>query len=215
MQRLRYTLLGDGSSDRALIPILTWLLRQYCEVILPTFADLRNLPQPPRKLPERIQQSIKLYPCDLLFVHRDAEREPLDRRTEEIRRAVEESGLQVPPPVAPVVPVRMLEAWLLIDEGALRHAAGNPNGNQPLSLPDVNDLEGLQDPKETLYNLMRDASGLPVRRLKRFDRKLSTRLQQVSAEIKDFRVLRRLVAFRRLEEEIERVAEEKGWARLP
>ena len=33
MQELRYTLLADGSSDRALLPILTWLLRQYCGVI--------------------------------------------------------------------------------------------------------------------------------------------------------------------------------------
>ena len=33
MQTLRYTLLADGSSDRALLPILTWLLRQYCGAI--------------------------------------------------------------------------------------------------------------------------------------------------------------------------------------
>lgn len=28
MNELRYTLLSDGPSDRALLPILTWLLRQ-------------------------------------------------------------------------------------------------------------------------------------------------------------------------------------------
>ena len=212
MQRLRYTLLGDGSSDRALIPILTWLLRQYCEVIIPTFADLRDLPRPPKQLPERIQQSIELFPCDLLFVHRDAERESVDRRKEEILLAVEKSGLEVPPPFVPVVPVRMLEAWLLISEAAVRYASGNPNGSQPLSLPNVDDLEALPDPKGVLYNIMRDASGLQGRRLKRFERKLPTRLQQVSVQIKDFRTLRRLAAFRRLEREIKRVAKENGWA---
>ncbi len=211
MQRLRYTLLGDGSSDRAVIPILTWLLRRYCEVIIPTFADLRDLPEPPKKLSERIQQSIKLYPCDLLFVHRDAEGESVGKRVEEICQAVEKSGLQAPPPFVCVVPVRMLEAWLLIDEAALRRAAGNPNGSQPLSLPDVNDLEALQDPKETLYGLMRDASGLQGRRLKQFARKLPTHLQQVSVHIKDFQTLRGLDAFRQLEGEIERVANDEKW----
>ena len=214
MQRLRYTVLGDGSSDRALIPILTWLLRQHCrEVpILPMFADLRDLRRPPRILPERIQQSVELYPCEVLFVHRDAERESVDKRAEEIRQAVEKSGLQSPPPVICAIPVRMLEAWLLIDEVALRQASGNPSGNLPLSLPDVNGLETLQDPKETLYTLIRGASGLQGRRLRHFDRTLPRRLQQVADEIDNFGPLRRLAAFRRLEGEIERVAKEEGWA---
>ena len=45
MQQLRYTLMADGSSDRALLPILTWLLRQSCGQIpiQPEFADLRRL----------------------------------------------------------------------------------------------------------------------------------------------------------------------------
>lgn len=214
MQSLRYTLLGDGSSDRALIPILTWLLRQSCgEIpILPRFADLRDLPQPPRILPERIQQSVELYPCDLLFVHRDAERDSVSKRAEEIRQAVEESGPQSLPPVICVIPMRMLEAWLLIDEVALRLASGNPSGSLPLNLPNVNALETLQDPKETLYTLLRDASGLQGRRLRHFDKTLARRLQQVADEIEDFGPLRQLAAFRRLEREIEQVANEEGWA---
>ena len=217
MQRLRITLLGDGSSDRALIPILSWLLRQHFGEILiePEFADLRRLPQPPSELSERIRKSVELYPCDLLFVHRDAERESIDKRVEEIRDALRNSDLTPPPPTISVVPVRMQETWLLIDEAALRQAAGNPNGNQPLSMPDANKLEELPNPKEILHDLMRQSSGLQGRHLDQFSRKLGRRLQQLADEIDDFGPLRRLAAFRRLEGEIERVAKEEGWTTSP
>jgi hypothetical protein len=41
-------------------------------------------------------------------------------------------------PVVCVVPVRMMEAWLLIDEMAIRRVAGNPNGRIPIELPVLN-----------------------------------------------------------------------------
>lgn len=214
MQRLRITLLGEGSSDRALIPILRWLLRQHCGELLieSEFADLRRLPRPPSELSRRIRQSVELYPCDLLFVHRDAEREAIDKRVEEIRNALRRSELTAPPPTISVVPVRMQEAWLLIDEAALRQAAGNPNGRQPLNMPDADKLEELPNPKEILHDLMRQSSSLQGRHLDQFNRKLGRRLQQLADEIDDFAPLRGLVAFQRLEREIERVAKEEGWA---
>ena len=196
-----------------LIPILRWLLRQHCGDILmeSEFADLRRLPRPPSELSKRIHQSVELYPCDLLFVHRDAERESIDKRMEEIREALRKSELATPPPTISVVPVRMQEAWLLINEAALRQAAGNPNSSLPLSMPEVNKLEELPNPKEILHNLMRQSSGLQGRNLDQFNRKLGRRLQQLADEIDDFRPLRGLAAFRWLEEEIERVAKEEGW----
>ena len=77
----------------------------------------------------------------------------------------------------------------------------------------MNNLEALRDPKETLYSLMRDASGHRGRRLDRFNRKLGSRLQQLAERIDDFRPLRGLAAFRRLEGDIEPVVKEKGWGR--
>lgn len=82
MNQLRYTLLSDGSSDKALLPILTWLLRFHhvdC-AIQSEWADLRRLPNPPRNLSEEIERSLELYPCDLLFVHRDAEKVQSQRK---------------------------------------------------------------------------------------------------------------------------------------
>lgn len=111
MNELRYTLLSDGPSDRALLPILTWLLRQngVTGAIQDTWADLRQLPRPPKHLDERIGVSIELYPSDLLFVHRDAEKAPLSARVDEILQAlsrVDARGRPSLPPAVCVVPVR-------------------------------------------------------------------------------------------------------------
>ena len=206
MQELRYTLLADGSSDRALIPILTWLLRQSCGAIpiQAEFADLRRLSPSPRKLSERIDRSVELYPCDLLFVHRDAESAPIEKREAEIRKALKESSVEESVRVVCVVPVRMQEAWLLIDEAALRRAAGNPNGTQSLAMPEVQKLEELADPKQLIRELLRQASGLRGRRLERFNWRSSA--HRVAEMIDDFSILYRLAAFQRLAAAVERVA---------
>lgn len=201
MRVLRFTLVADGASDRALVPVLRWLLRQHCDAspIQPAFSDLRRLRRPPRTLAERIERSIELYPCDLLFVHRDAETESIDKRAEEIRTAMEESASGTTAPVICVIPVRMQEAWLLIDEAALRQAAGNPAGRRPLDMPDVTQLEDLPDPKQVLHDLLRQASELRGRRLRQFNRRMGSRAHQVADRIDDFGPLRQLAAFRRLE----------------
>ena len=211
MGRLRYTLVADGSSDSCLIPILTWLLRESCRQrpVYGEFADLRRLPSPPRTLAERIERSVELFPCDLLFVHRDAERARAEDRIAEIRRAVKQTKAAALPVIS-VVPVRMQEAWLLIDDAALRHAAGNPNGRDPLNLPSVGTLEALPDAKGVLHELLRRATGLQGRRLASFNERL--RVHRVAELIEDFRPLYRLTAFRRLAADVERTAQERGWS---
>jgi hypothetical protein len=213
MSELRYTLVSDGKTDRALIPHLTWLLREHGveQAIQSEWADLWRLPVKTQGLAEKIIKSLELYPCDLLFVHRDAEREPLESRVAEIQTAVEEAGhITTVPPVICVVPVRMHEAWLLFDEAAIRRAAGNPNGRQQLNLLSPNRIEGLPDPKITLYDLLRRASGLSGHRLARL--RVRTYATQVSAYIEDFSPLRALHAFNSLEADIENTVRNQGWA---
>jgi hypothetical protein len=203
MRELRYTLLSDGSSDEALLPILTWILRAYLpnRPIDPQWADLRHLRQPPRGLPERIEASVRLYPCDLLFVHRDAEHAPRETRCMEIHTAIEATRQrrQIPPHI-PVVPVRMSEAWLLFDERAIRRAAGNPNGCKPLPLPSIAELEGLPNPKALLNDLLCMASGLHGRHLKRFSE--SRAIFRIADFARDFTPLRALPAFQALESDV-------------
>jgi hypothetical protein len=208
MTELRYTLLADGSSDDALLPILSWLLiRQMAETAIQAqWADLRKLRGRPSGLSGRIRTSVELFPCDLLFVHRDAEREPPEHRISEIRMAVE--GADLPVPHLCVIPVRMMEAWLLFEISAIRRAAGNPNGDMPLELPALSRVEDLPDPKEVLRSLLREASGLTGRRLKDFH----VPVRRVAGLIDDFSPLRQLSAFQRLEEDVHAFLQDQSQA---
>jgi hypothetical protein len=203
MTEISYTLLSDGSSDRALIPILNWLLQNHLSdcAIQPQWADLRRLDKSLRNtLEKRIKLSLDLYPCKLLFIHRDAERETHETRINEIRTAVSQIASSISIPTVCVVPVRMTEAWLLFDDAALRKAASNPNGSIALQIPDIRRLEHESDPKNILHGILRQASGLSSRRLKSFS--VSDCTHRVSELINDFSPLRILPAFAALEVEL-------------
>jgi hypothetical protein len=210
MRELRFTLLSDGSSDNALLPILSWVLleQKITCAIQPEWADLRRLPAPPRKLAERIENAIDLFPCDLLFVHRDAESRTYQERKVEIVKALKGARSNIP--AICVVPVRMQEAWLLFDENALRRAAGNPNGRQSLCLPERAGLEQLPDPKETLYELLKQASGLSGRRLKKLQ--INKCANRVSGYVYSFQPLRILPAFRALETDVGEIVTTRRWS---
>lgn len=213
MSDLRYTLLADGPSDRALMPILSWLLREHLphRAIQAEWADLGRFPRPPKRLSDKIVFASEQFPCDLLFVHRDAEREPHEIRIREIRQAVAEINTPVPPVVC-VVPVRMQEAWLLIDELALRQAANNPNGGRALHIPRLADIERLPDPKDTLHSLLGEASGLGSSRKRRISP--GSQSHRLANLIDDFSSLRALSAFQALEIEVERVITEQRWGQV-
>ncbi len=203
---MRYTLLADGSSDAVLRFILNWLIERHTTVYFePQWADLRKLPKVPRTLTERIRVAVELFPCDVLFVHRDAERESREKRIAEIQQAASDATSKS---VVCVVPVRMQEAWLLFDEMAIRRAAGCPNGRIPLELPDMSRIENEPDPKTILHTALRDASGYHGRRAKQFQpNKHAHRLGEL---IVDFSPLRRLTAFQKLEEDLITVLRKLG-----
>jgi hypothetical protein len=216
MKELRYTLLSDGSSDSALIPVLTWLLQAHLVdcAIQHEWADLRRVPKSLKDtFSKRIKLAVELYPCELLFIHRDAEKEPRQKRVDEIRKAKEEAGESVSVPTVCVVPVRMTEAWLLFDETALRRAAANPNGKHPLQLPDLTKLEDKPDPKELLYKLLGEASGLGSHRRKKL--RVEELVHRVAEFIDNFASLRAMPAFKALEDELKQVIQEQDWGSEP
>ena len=211
MTELRYTLVTDGSSDITLIPILTWLLREngVAHTIQSEWADLNRVPHSKRRrLEDKIYWSLELYPCELLFVHRDAEREPRENRVSEITTAIQRVVISVPPRIC-VVPVRMQETWLLFDEPAINHAAGNSSNRQSLNLPPINRLEDLPDPKTELHERLKQASNLKGRRLSGFP--VSEYARRITEFIQDFSPLRALSAFAALESELQQIVEQQGW----
>lgn len=214
MKDLNFTLVTDGSSDVVLLPILTWLLRVngVTLALQAVWADTRraNLPRG-ATLVERLRMALALYPCDLLFVHRDAEREPRERRVVEIQEALRVLALNQPLPAAVcVVPVRMQEAWLLFDEMAIKLAAGNRSYGEALDLPLLKDMETLPDPKTELHERLKRASGLRGRRLRSFP--VGQRARGVAESIEDFSPLRSLPAFRALEDDVTGIIMRCQWA---
>jgi len=206
MERLRYLLVTDGSSDRVLLHVLNWLLTDILQPVeiepYHSYQGFGNRSSYGNPLTDKIAASLKLYDrVDLLFVHRDAENETPSIRLQEIAAALE--PLAERPTHICLIPVRMTEAWLLFDEGAIRQAAGNPNGRGTLSLPALSSVEKRPDPKEDLYSNLRRASGLQKRRLKRFN--VQQAAQRVAELIQDFSPLRQLAAFQRLEQDL------RGW----
>lgn len=207
MNPLRFTLVADGASDRALLPVLDWLLHTHsARAFQSQWADLRALPRPPQTLHDRLRIALQLFPCDLLFVHRDAERQGREIRVQEILSCVGETP---DPPIVCVIPVRMQEAWFLFDETWLRFAAGNPNGRMPLALPPLDRIEEIPNPKELVHDLLRTASGLRPGRLRRFQ--AATLVHRLTELIDDWSPLRRLPAFLALEDDVRALLADKAW----
>lgn len=193
---LQYTLVGDGPSDRALLPVLNWLISQHANVSFSgSFAQF--LPPLRDGLGARLQRAMELFPASIYFVHRDAERAGFAIRKQEVVHAVP-IGMSL---YVALVPVRMTEAWLLSDETAVRHAADYPSGVMPLGLPNPNRWDREPDPKRVLLGALKTASGLSGRRLRKFDP--SSRRIRVAELTESFGVLRRLDAFRELENDIQ------------
>ncbi len=209
MRTVDCALITDGPSDAALAPVIEWTLGQHLTgaVAQVEWVDLRQLPVRPSTLADRILKTAELLDCEVLFVHRDAENQAPDQRYEEIAQAVELAGASgFDLPYVCVVPIRMQEAWLLLDERAIRCAAGNPNGKMQLALPPPDRLERVPDPKDVLAEVLRNASGLRGRRLKKF--RIPNACKLITGNMVDFDCLRVLGAFQRLESDIVALAEE-------
>lgn len=197
--RLLCTLVTDGSSDKMLLQPLLWLLRHHLPdwQIEINYADLSRMPKK-ANLSMRLKGACNLFPCDVLFIHRDAEKMTYADRVQEIAEAYQTSGLEVP--YIEVVPIRMTEAWMMHDEKAIRLAADNPSGKVTLSLPAPARVHRIPDPKADLEKELVKASELNKRRLKKF--KPRQRMHRLAELIEDFTPLREQESFQNLERKI-------------
>jgi Domain of unknown function (DUF4276) len=205
VSELRFTLVAEGPTDRRLIPILSWLLQRHSNrAISANWADLSIADEPRSTLREKIGSAFSLYPCDLMFIHRDADNGTRIARVNEVTTA--QLGI-LPVPFVPVIPVRMQETWLVVDEHAIRNSANNPRGRASLGLPARAVVEKQADPKRTLRLALQRASELSGRHLHRFN--CNSAANRV-AEIMDCTLLRGLSAFDALEQEIQAVLTANG-----
>lgn len=187
MKTITATLIVDGTSDRTLLPVVQFLLDEWSpwpHRIL--FAEgMHNGP-----LSTRLPRALQLYPCDLLFIHRDAETVAAATRQQEIELAARK--IAKGPSHVSVVPVRMTESWLLLDQQAIRTAAGNPHGTTALQLPAARSIEKLADPKAKLFEALIAASDRSGRRKRQFKPEAA---RHRVAELMDFSSLRQMPSF--------------------
>jgi hypothetical protein len=113
----------------------------------------------------------------VLFVHADADRPTADQAYRErinpgvqrVRAALD-AGEDVCQTLTPVVPIQMLEAWLLADPDALRTVIGTNMQPTELDIPSTpGQIEGLADPKQQITEIIRRAYAHRARRRRRFN----------------------------------------------
>ena len=110
--RLTFFLLCEGTSDEALVEHLETLVsRRGVDEVLGI----------PRSGGGSVLEKLRTMKAegaafDFVVVHRDADQRDAGPRIAEVEDALRETGLAG----CPVVPVQMTEAWLLVDESAIR-----------------------------------------------------------------------------------------------
>jgi len=155
---VRSTLVAEGSTDGALGPMLTWLLERHlpqADVETTHVLSMDELSGIAKAdLVGRMRRALDHYPCEILFVHRDADSEDDAPRYEEIRRAV--AHLAPAPPVIAVVSIQAVEAWLMFHADALFHAV-RKRARVAFDLPPLRTVQSIAHPKQRFHALLRAA----------------------------------------------------------
>ncbi|MEA5124961.1 hypothetical protein [Xanthomonas floridensis] len=167
--KISFILTGEGVSDLNLVDHIETLL------IKVGFVEASGTSFDPSRLPFHVGHSVReklevvrdLYPsADVVFVHRDADAQGLAARRREIHDAC--AGIYDPASVIPVVPVKMLETWLLVDSQAIRRVAGKAGCDPIGCVPPLRDLERIRDSKNLLLSALCECSELQGTKLKKF-----------------------------------------------
>jgi hypothetical protein len=186
----------DGTSDICLQDIIQFVVDENFPDQFFRILSAKEVIPAHGPLKERLVRACQLYEPNLILCHRDAEGNSLDERTREIEEAA--AGLTVF--AVPLIPVRMLESWLLLDETAIRRAANNSNGRAPLDLPRSKSVEALNDPKTRLFDALRAASELGPNRLRNFN--VHQARSRITGYFEQIQHLRDLQSFCRFEQRL-------------
>lgn len=173
--RINYILTGEGPTDLRLAEHIENLLIEggFSEVSGETL-DPKNFGNKiGRSVREKIRFIINHYKnIDVIFVHRDADQQGLIQREREVYESSD--GIIEKNKIIPVIPVTMLETWLLADRDAIKRIAGNPQHKGSLAcLPPIKNIEKVLDPKKRLLDALCEASGLQGRSLALFKKRFS------------------------------------------
>jgi hypothetical protein len=199
--KARALLLADGSSDGPLGTHAAAIARLHgvaLDVVAPEFGRMDK--PPGRAVKQRLERMLRIdRDFDVLLVHRDCENDTVANRENEIFSGVHDCGVDWS--VVPIVPIRMTEAWLLLDEDAIRVVAGRPSGGESLDLPRLSQIESMPDPKARLQAALEVACGLSGRHLRKFKRDFPAHRRQLLERLDRAGGVRQLKAWQALEKD--------------
>ncbi|WP_326640969.1 DUF4276 family protein [Streptosporangium sp. NBC_01755] len=200
--------IAEGSSDLPLADLVEALFVDRGVTLRLSKPDFSLLGKIPKDVRSRVTAGMKLLrdPVDLVVVHRDSDNVGHEIRRTEIEKAVREAG--VVSSVVPVIPVRMTEAWLLLDEDGIRQVAGNPRGRHDLRLPRVHEVEGVADPKQMLQQCLITAADVVGRRHDRVTKRFFQHRRQLLERLDCAGPVSRLPSWKRLVADVDAVVEQ-------
>ncbi|PHR17740.1 MAG: hypothetical protein COA41_11530 [Sphingopyxis sp.] len=173
--KVSYIFIGEGTSDLRLTEhIESILITEGFEEVSGEAPDMTMLDaKAGNTVKNKLEVIKRFYPSvDIIFVHRDADGAGIEARELEIETA---RGLaRVDANVIPVIPVKMLETWLLADKEKLNIVAGNTKTDTDIKcLPKLAKLEKIADSKALLMDVLCESSGATGGRLKDFKKRFN------------------------------------------
>lgn len=204
--RIHFVLVGEGRSEEGLISHIERLLIKHgAAEVTGTAPDFGMIPgHAGHTVKGKLRLAAQLEAAANLFiVHRDADDRDPNPRYDEIAEAV--ASLALERPWVAVVPVQETEAWLLLDETAIRSVAGNPNGKVQLGLPAAARVEQIANPKEVLAAVLLAASQLTGRRAEKFRSRMPAKRKQLLEQLAIGGSLESVASWRRFRDDLAEV----------
>jgi len=171
LKTIKYYFICEGSSDTSLVDHIDKLLLEsgYEEVYgdAPDFGLIFDK-SVGKSVKDKVNAILKYdNSVNILFIHRDADNEGYEAREAEIFEQTEHlEGYKI----IPVIPVKRLESWLVLDEQVIKDTVGYPSSRANLGLPAKNHIEKSGSTKELLFEAMDRASGLTGKQLTKFQK---------------------------------------------
>jgi hypothetical protein len=206
--KVRFLLTGEGTSDlRLQSHIENILIAEGFDEVDGETPDLSVIvPRVGHAVKDKLAALVKYYPdVDVIFVHRDSDNAGCDARIAEIYAGGEDVFAQ--DRLIPIVPMRMLETWLLADVEAIKRVAGNRDAEVELRcMPPIARLEGIANAKDRLLEALCEASKAKGGKLADFKRRFNEMRARLATDLDPDGPVNRLSSYQAFRDNIHRYA---------
>lgn len=199
--------IAEGTSDHPLSNIVeTLFFTKGVEIRLST-PDFSLLSEKVNKdIKSKVEAGVKLIGSvpDVIVIHRDADNSGTLARIKEIDLGTRH--LLNLTKVVPIIPVKMTEAWLLLDEKSIRTVSGNPKGKVSINIPKVREVESIANPKSFLAECILTASELTGRKRETLKKRFNQNRRQLLGKLDQEGPVTSLPSWQNLLKSVEKAA---------